>query len=342
MKITRIGLDIAKDVFVVHGVDRSDRAVLGKRLSRGKLRGFFARLEPCLVAMESCGGAHHWAREFEALGHEVKLIAPQFVSPYRRGGKNDDNDARAICEAAGRPDMRFVPVKSLEQQSVLMLHRARELLVGERTALANQIRGLLAEFGIVVRQGMSALRRALPEVLEEADNGLPAMAREVVAELDERLRDLDARVSQYDRRLALLAKEMPAATRLMEVPGIGPLTATALVASIGDARAFSSGRQLAAWLGLVPKQYSSGGTTRLGRITRRGDRYLRTLLVHGARAQVCHAAKRSDARSQWIQDVRARRGFNKATVALAARNARIVWALLAREQHFQTPLPQAA
>jgi transposase len=335
MKITRIGLDIAKDVFVVHAVDRADKTVLNKRLGRAKVRDFFAQLEPCLVAMESCGGAHYWAREFAGLGHEVRLIAPQFVSPYRRGGKNDDNDACAICEAAGRPDMRFVPVKSVEQQAVLTMHRARALLIGERTALVNQIRGLLAEFGIVVRQGVAALRQVLPDVLEDGENALPAMAREVVAELGERLRDLEARAHEYDRRIALLAKQMPAATRLMQVPGIGPLTATALVASVGDARTFSSGRQFAAWLGLVPKQYSSGGTTRLGRITRRGDRYLRTLLVHGARAQVCHAAKRHDTRGQWIQAVRLRRGFNKATVALAARNARIVWALLARDQDFQ-------
>lgn len=294
--------------------------------------------------MESCGGAHYWARELAALGHEVRLIAPQFVSPYRRGGKNDDNDARAICEAAGRPDMRFVPVKSIEQQAVLTMHRARTPLIGERTALVNQIRGLLAEFGIVVRQGVSALRQALPDVLEDGENALPVMAREVVAELDGRLRDLEARACEYDRRIALLAKQMPTASRLMQVPGIGPLTATALVASVGDARTFSSGRQFAAWLGLVPKQYSSGGTTRLGRITRRGDRYLRTLLVHGARALVCRAPQRHDARSEWVQAVRARHGFNKATVALAAKNARIVWALLVRDQHFQPQplLPPAA
>lgn len=338
MKVMRIGLDIAKEVFVAHGVDATERAALRKSLRRGQVLRFFAQLEPCLVAMESCASAHYWARELRTLGHEVVLIAPQFVTPYRRGGKNDDNDAEAICEAAGRPDMRFVPVKSPEQQAVLVVHRARELLKGERTALVNQTRGLLGEFGITVRQGVAALRQALPDILEDAENALPALARETFAELYERLRDLDRRMQAYDRRLASLAAASPAAKRLMTVPGIGPVTASALVASVGDAGAFDSGRQFAAWLGLTPRQHSSGGKTRLGRITRRGDRYLRTLLVHGARALVQRAAGRDDPTSRWVQAVRVRRGFNKATVALAAKNARIVWAVLARAQDYQ---PQA-
>ena len=327
--------------FVVHGVDRRDKAVLSKRLSRAQVREFFAQLAPCQVAMEACASSHHWARQLRAMGHEAVLIAPQFVAPYRRGGKNDDNDAQAICEAAGRPDMRFVPVKSAEQQAVLVLHRTRELLKGQRTALVNQTRGLLGEFGITLRTGVAALRQALPAIVADADNGLPMLARESFAELDERLRDLDARLAASDRRLAHLARQMPAAERLLQVPGIGVLTATALVASVGDARAFASGRQFAAWLGLVPRQYSSGGKTRLGRITRRGDRYLRTLLVHGARALVQRASSADDPRSQWRRALRARRGFNKATVAMAAKNARRTWAVLARGETYQ-PLARTA
>lgn len=330
MKVMRIGLDIAKHVFVVHGVDAREHTVLRQRLRRAKVGEFFAQLEPCVVAMESCGSAHHWARVLRALGHEVRLIAPQFVTPYRRGAKNDDNDAQAICEAAGRPGMRFVPVKSAEQQATLVVHRSRALTVGERTALANHLRGLLAEFGIIFAQGLGALRRALPDILADAENALPELARASFAELYERFCELDARVKDYDRQLVRLANSDARAQRLMQVPGIGPVTATALLASVADPRAFDSGRQFAAWLGLVPRQFSSGGKTRLGRITKRGDRYLRTLLVHGARNGVTMAARREDPRSRWVRALRERRGFNKATVALAAKTARVVWAVMAR------------
>lgn len=334
MKVMRVGLDIAKHVFEVYGIDAQEHMVLSRRLSRSQMGPFFAQLEPCLVAMESCGSAHHWARTLRRLGHEVRLIAPQFVTPYRRGGKNDANDARAICEAAGRPDMHFVPVKSLDQQATLVVHRARTLLVAERTALVNHVRGLLAEFGIIVAQGVRALRRALPEALEDGENELPDVARTVFAELYERLCDLDTRVADYDQRIARLAKDDERVRRLMTVPGIGPLTATALVACVGDATEFASGRQFAAWLGLTPKQFSSGGKTRLGRITKRGDRYLRTLFVHGARNGVAWAARREDPRSRWTQALRERRGFNKATVALAAKTARIAWAILTTGRSF--------
>lgn len=338
MNITRVGLDLAKQVFEVHAVDRSERQVLRKRLSRAKLAEFFAQLPPCLVAMEACGSAHHWARTLRALGHDARLIDPRFVIPYRKGGKNDGNDAEAICEAAGRPSMRFVPVKSPEQQAVLTLHRARSLLIEERTALVNQVRGLLGEFGLVIAQGRANVRRALPDLLEDAENELPDLAREVFAELYERLGELEERIARYDRRIDALAKASSQAQRLMHLPGVGPLTATAVLATVGEARDFHNGRQFAAWLGLTPRQHSSAGKTRLGRITKRGDRYLRTLLVHGARSVVRLATARTDPKSQWVNALRARRGFNKATVALAAKNARLLWVMLARGEDYLPPV----
>jgi transposase len=288
--------------------------------------------------MEACGSAHHWARTLRALGHDARLIDPRFVIPYRKGGKNDGNDAEAICEAAGRPSMRFVPVKSPEQQAVLTLHRARSLLIEERTALVNQVRGLLGEFGLVIAQGRANVRRALPDLLEDAQNELPDLAREVFAEIYERLGELEERIARYDRRIDALAKASPQAQRLMHLPGVGPLTATAVLATVGEARDFHNGRQFAAWLGLTPRQHSSAGKTRLGRITKRGDRYLRTLLVHGARSVVRLATARTDPKSQWVNALRARRGFNKATVALAAKNARLLWVMLARGEDYSPPL----
>lgn len=332
-QIRRIGVDLAKNVFQVHGVDSHERVVVRRALSRAKLREFFAELPPCLIGMEACGSAHYWARELGRLGHEVRLMAPQFVSPYRKNDKNDGNDAEAICEALGRPNMRFVPVKDAEQQAVLCVHRARALLVAERTGLINQVRGLLSEYGIVVGQGASRLRRALPELLEDADNALPALAREVFAERYHHLQALDARIEAYDRRLGALAEQMSAPRRLMQVPGVGPLTATAVVATVGDARMFRNGRQFAAWLGLVPRQHSSGGKVRLGRITKRGDAYLRTLLVHGARSVLCRPGE--DPRRRWAQALVQRRGFNKAAVALAAKQARLLWALLAHPDDYR-------
>ncbi len=335
MEIMRIGIDLAKNVFQIHGVDEQEQVVLRKQLKRNQMLAFFAQLSPCLIGMESCGGSHYWARELRKLGHDARLIAPQFVKPYRRNDKNDSNDAEAICEAVGRPNMRFVPVKEEEQQAVLTLHRARALLVSERTALVNQTRGLLTEYGIVVAQGVARLRIALPDILEDGDNALPLLAREVFADLYERLQALDARIADYDRRITRLAREIVPAQRLMQVPGVGPLTATALVATVGDGRLFKNGRQFAAWLGLVPRQYSSGGKARHGRITKRGDVYLRTLLVHGARAVMRHLARHDDAQSRWVRALKERRGFNKAAVALAAKQARILWSLLARDADYQ-------
>jgi len=264
-QIKRIGIDLAKSVFQVHGVDAHENVVLRKPLKRAKLRAFFAQCPACQIGMEACGSAHYWARELGKLGHTVHLIAPQFVTPYRKNDKNDGNDAEAICEALGRPTMRYVPIKDEEQQAVLCVHRARSLLVEERTALANQLRGLLAEYGLIIPQGVARLRAALPGILEDAENGVPMLAREVFADLTEQLRGLDTHIAAYDRRITHLARTMTAAKRLMQVEGIGPLTATALVASVGDARLLKNGRQFAAWLGLVPRQHSTGGKSRLGR-----------------------------------------------------------------------------
>jgi len=331
--ITRIGIDLAKQVFQLHGVDERGHPVLRRRLARSQVQAVLTQRPPCVVGLEACGSAHYWARELRALGHDVRLMAPQFVRPYRKNDKNDGNDAEAICEAVGRPQMRFVPVKDVGQQAVLTVHRARQLLIAERTALVNQSRGLLAEFGLIVPAGIGAVRRLWPSLLEAP--AVPALAREVFTDLADRLRTVDERIAVYDRRVEAGARQTEPAQRLRQAPGIGPVTATALVATGGTAHAFKNGRQFAAWLGLVPRQHSSGGTRRLGRITQRGDVYLRTLLIHGARAVMRQLARRTDATSRWVTALQARRGFNKAVVALAAKHARIVWALLATGRTYQ-------
>jgi transposase len=333
MQVERIGLDIAKQSFQVHGVDAHGKVVIRKQLGRSKVLAYFAQLPPCLVGLEACGGAHYWARELQKLGHDARLMAVAMIQPYRTNQKNDANDAEAICEAVSRPRTRFVPLKSEGQQAVLTVHRARELLVTERTAVANQIRGVLMEYGIVMAQGIQRLRRALPELL--TTETLPALVREVVAELRERVQELDRRITEYDHRVEQLAKQNEATRRLMQVEGVGPITATAVVATIGDGHAFHHGRQFAAWLGLVPRQHSTGGKTVLGRITKHGNVYLRTLLIHGARAVLQFSAKRTDRKSRWVEQVRQRRGSNIAAVALAAKHARILWALLAHGQVYQ-------
>jgi transposase len=342
MEITRVGLDIAKRVFQVHGVDERGRAAVSKKLSRAEVLEFFAQLRPCLIGIEACGGAHYWGRELGRLGHTVKLMAAQFISPYRKSGKNDANDAEAICEAVGRPNMRFVGIKSEEQQAVLMMHRVRTLVVANRTGLVNQVRGLLGEFGIVVPVGIRRLRAQLPQILEDAENGLPTLARRILADLLQQLHHLDEQVEHYERELGALAQLSEPAQRLMQINGIGPITATALVASVGDARVFKNGRQFAAWLGLPPRQYSSGGITRLGRITKRGDRYLRMLLVHGARALLRFVNRKTDARSAWAKALKERRHVNIAAVALAAKHARIIWALLAKGTEYRQPQKMTA
>ncbi|SEQ59900.1 Transposase [Azotobacter beijerinckii] len=335
MKLKRIGVDLAKQVFQLHGVDSHEQAVCRKQLKRSQMLDFFRRLEPCTVAMEACGSAHYWARELRTLGHEARLIAPQFVKPYVKSGKNDANDAEAICEAASRPSMRYVEVKSAEQQAGQALHRIRSRLIRARTALVNEIRGLLGEFGLVEsRHGIAATRR-LAQTALDAQNGLPGQMRELLAELRGELDEHDARLSRLDDMIRRQAREDERVGRLMQVEGIGPITATALVSAVGDARQFRSARQFAAWLGLVPRQHSSGGKERLGSINKRGDTYLRTLLIHGARAVFRHCQDKADRRSQWLRQLVCRRNPNIATVALANKNARIVWAILSRGEGYR-------
>jgi transposase len=330
MNIKRVGIGLAKHVFQVHGVDYHDKVVLRKQLKRDQLVKYFAALPPCLVGMEACGGGHHWARELQKLGHTVKLIAPQFVKPYVKGNKNDANDAEAICEAVGRPNMRFVAVKTVAQQDLQAVHRIRSELVRQRTAKVNQVRGLLAEYGVVVGKRAETLRRALPELLEDAGNGLSLDFRVLLEAMRQDLIHLDKRVAELDKQLHALANSDPAAKRLQAIPGIGPITATALACAVGDGKLFKRGRDMAAWLGLTPKRHSSGGKDRLLGISKRGDAYLRTLPVHGARSVSKVAGNKVDPRSRWLQNLCGRRNKNIAAVALANKNARIAWALLSK------------
>ena len=334
MKIIYLGIDLAKNVFAVHGVDEFGKGVLVRpNVRRDQLLELVATLPPCVVGMEACSGAHHWARAFAGFGHTPKLMAPKFVAPYRmsgRRGKNDAADAAAICEAVQRPNMRFVPVKSVDQQGMLCLHRVRQGFVEERTATINRIRGLLSEFGLVLPRKAEIVRRQAGAALED----LPGWANRSIGDLLSHLHLLDTRIAEYDGHVKAVARADPRSRRLMEMPGIGPTTASALVATIGNGHDFRCGRQLAAWLGLVPGQYSSGGKTRLGKITKAGDAYLRTLLVMGAGSVLAAAKTKTDRMSRWAISVEARRGYGKAKVAIAAKNARMAWVLLAKGDAF--------
>lgn len=337
MAILNVGVDLAKNVFALHGVNEAGRPeLLRPAVPRAKLLEVVAALPPCTIGMEACTGAHHWARLFEAHGHTVRLIAPKFVAPYRlsgRRGKNDAADAAAICEAVQRPHMRFVPVKSVDQQARLMVHRARQGFVEQRTATFNRIRGLLAELGIVLPLKAATVRREAAHHLED----LPGWANTVIGDLLSEAHRLDERIVQYDRHIAQIAREDHRARQLMQLAGVGETTATALIAMIGNGHEFASGRQLSAWLGLVPGQYSSGGKTRLGRITKAGDPYLRSLLVMGARAVLNAAKAKSDSLSRWAVQLAERRGYWRAVVAIAAKNARMAWAVLSRGERFVMP-----
>lgn len=337
MSILYVGIDLAKSVFAVHGVNEAGKAELIKpAVPRAKLNEVIAALPRCTIGMEACSGAHHWARLFQAHGHKVKLMAPKFVAPYRlsgKKGKNDAADAAAICEAVQRPNMRFVPCKSAEQQGRLMVHRARQGFVEQRTATLNRIRGLLSEVGIVLPLKASTVRSQATAMLEE----LPGWANTVVGDLLSEVQRLDERILAYDRHVSEMARQDERARQLMRLCGVGQTTATALVAMVGNAHEFRCGRQLSAWLGLVPGQYSSGGKTRLGRITKAGDAYLRSLLIMGARA-LLHAAKdKTDAISRWAVALAERRGYWRAVVAIAAKNARMAWAVLRRGEQFVMP-----
>jgi transposase len=335
MNATRIGVDLAKSVLQIHSVDRHEKVLARKKLNRAQMHSYFKSLAPCLVGMEACGTSHYWARTLMSYGHSVKLIAAQFVKPYVKSGKNDANDAEAICEALGRPSMRFVAVKTVDQQVMQAEHRIRSRLVRSRTALCNEIRGLLGEFGIVVPVGAQQLRKALPVIEAQEENGLTPHFVTLLRELAEELRQVDDRVKVHDKRINGAAREDDRIRRLLEIEGIGPVSASAMVAAVGDAKQFASGRDMAAWLGLVPSQHSSGGKERLGSISKRGDTYLRTLLIHGARAALNVCGNKDDARSKWAHGLATRRNRNIATVALANKNARIAWAVLSKEETYR-------
>jgi transposase len=328
-----MGIDLGKRYFHVHGVDAQGAVQVQKRFSRQGLMRWMARCEPCVVGMETCSGANYWARLFRRYGHDARLMSPQFVKPYVKSNKNDSRDAEAICEAVSRPTMRFVAVKTPQQQELQMLHRVRSRLVGRRTALVNQLRGFLLEQGVAVGQGIHVVRRELPSVLEDAQNGLTHSMRQLLAELREELVELDARIDALNQRLEIRSQSEASCRLLRSIPGVGPLTATALVGAV-RASDFRNGRDLAAWAGLVPRQHSTGGQPRLLGISKRGDRYLRMLLIHGARAALRVAHKRDDRVSRWAVELERRRGRKVATVALANKNARIAWAVMAHEQSY--------
>jgi transposase len=335
MKITTIGLDIAKSIFHLFAVNQMGRYVKKKQLKRAQLLRYFAQLEPCVVAMEACGGANYWAREMKALGHEVKLIAPQYVKPFVKGNKNDYNDAEAIAEAAQRPTMRFVPIKCVEQQDIQNLHCQRERIKKARTALANQIRGLLAEYGVVINKGIRAVRQGLPDILEDADNGLTMRSRELFADLLEELRALDERHKHSEQHIEVSNRDNEICERLDEILGIGPITASAVYAAAGDGKNFVNGRHFSAWIGLVPGQHSTGGKPTLLGISKRGNVYLRTLFIHGARSVLQRTEGKTDRFSLWAQALLARRGHNKACVAVANKIARTAWVIMARGETYR-------
>ncbi len=335
MNITTAGLDIAKSVFHFYGVNQFGKLVQKKMLKRNVLAKFMAQLAPCTIVMEACGGANYWARVFRLFGHEVKLIAPQFVVPYRRGNKNDYNDAQAIAEAALRPDMAFVSIKNIEQQDIQMLHRIRQRLVKQCTALVNQVRGMLAEYGIVIAEGKSAFRKSMPDILEDAENELTPISRALFSQLREEFVALEEKLTGYDKQIQQENKINAVCQRLDAVPGIGPITATAIYAAVNDGKDFKNGRHFSAWCGLVPRQHSSGGKNNLLGISKRGNTYLRTLLIHGARAVLKYVDKKDDRFSRWARELKARRGFNVACVAVANKLARIAWVVMAREEAYR-------
>lgn len=330
-----VGIDLAKHVFQLHGVDEVGNVFLRRRTRRDNLLEAVAQLEPCVIGIEACTSAYFWAREFERFGHTVRIISPQYAKPFRRNQKNDGNDAEAICIAVMQPNMRFVPQRSIEQQDVQMLHRARRRLVNNRTAVSSQIRGFLADRGIAFARNIAQTRKQIPGILEDAENGLTASARETIAELFDLLRSLDERIANFNRRIDLAFRASEPAQRIARIEGVGPKIATAVVAAVGDGREFDNGRHMAAWLGLVPRQHSSGDRTQLFGISKRGDQQLRTLIVHGARAVVRTAARKSDPKSTWVNNLRERRGFNKTVIAVANKNARIMWAVLRRDEPYR-------
>ncbi|MGB1258229.1 MAG: IS110 family transposase [Thiolinea sp.] len=335
MPIVTLGIDIAKNVFQLHGVDASGAVILRKQLSRKRLLSYLSELSPCLVGMEACGSSHYWGREISCLGHEVRLMPAQYVKPYVKRSKTDAADAAAICEAVTRPDMRFVAIKSADQQAVLLYHRSREILVKQRTMLVNAVRAHMAEFGVVVARGLQNVDKLKTLLDEQAGHLIPSEAQYLLAMLFTQITALNDSIADLDKRIRLWHSKDEACQRLVTIPGIGPLTATAIVASIGDGKLFSSGRSFAAWLGLTPRECSSGGKQKLGGISKQGDGYIRRLLIHGARAVVRMKTRKDAPPSPWLDSLLARKHRNAATVALANKNARMAWVILTREENYQ-------
>ena len=334
-KVTRVGIDLGKHVYQVCGMDASGAVVFQRQVKAPRLMELMSRIEPCLVGMEASCGAHHWVERLRELGHDVRMMSPQFVRPYVKSNKSDYHDAEAICEAVSRPTMRFVPYKTKERRALQQVHRSREAALRRRTQLANQLRGFLGEYGIVLPQGRAVVMRAVPAIASDPERELPGSFRALLCMQHQALLQADEQVADLTAMLVRESKENPLCERLMSIPGIGPIVSTALVASVGNGWAFSSARQMSAWIGVVPRQVSTGGRTRLLGISKRGDRYLRALLIHGARAvlRTAHTGERTRLK-EWALDVKRRRGPNVATVALANKLGRIAWAVLRRDERY--------